>query len=217
MKIGVLYTVKSVLDTFPQTIVEEIGPVDFVHILDEELLSWMKEENKVTPRQEKRILAHIKKFEREQVNLIISSCSSLGDLLQKVKDETHLPILKIDQPMMEEACKIGTDITLIGTAPTTMLPSFHHLEQIAYDMGKVIHITPILVERAGEALFSNQHERFVTLLLEALKLVPKQDVVILAQASMENARQSLGYELNLPVLSSPNLFIRNLKQYLGGV
>lgn len=217
MKIGVLYTVKSVLDTLPKKIIEEVGAVDFVHILDEELLSWMKEERKVTNRQVQRMQEHIKQFEREQVTAIISSCSSLGDLWNEIEHETTLPVFKIDRPMIEEACKIGSHITLIATALTTMEPSRNHLERVAKEQGKEIYITSLLVEKAGEALFSNHHELFVSLLLEALRQVEKQDVVILAQASMEGAKESLAYQLELPVLSSPNLFIRHLKQYLGGV
>lgn len=217
MKIGILYTVKPVRETLPSMIEQALGPVEFIHVLDEALLEWMKIDKKVTRRQVQRMQAHIQYFEDNKIDLIISSCSSLGDLWQQVTHQVTLPILKIDEAMMKEACKRGTHLALIGTAPTTMTPSLNHLKEVAKEMNKIIHPISILHEEAGVALFNNKHQLFLDLLENALKRIPNQDVIILAQASMEGASSYLEEQLGIPVLCSPKLFIKQLEQYLGGV
>ena len=216
-KIGVIYTVKPVLETLPSDIYGELGEVELHHILDEELLGWMKKDEGMTLRQLDRMREHIRTFESEGVNCIISSCSSLGDMWDKLEGELKVPILKIDAAMMELAVETGENITLIATAPTTVTPSIHHLEKIAKQKGKSIKLTTLLMEDAGKALFNNDKDTFVKLLIEEAKKVENQDVIVLAQASMDIAKQNMAYQLNLPVLSSPNPFIINLKKNLGGV
>ena len=80
-----------------------------------------------------------------------------------------------------------------------------------------LEFTPTLAEGAFEAVLAGDTERHDALLVQALNdLLPKVDVVVLAQASMARVIPKVASRGGPPILSSPELAVRNARNVLLG-
>jgi Asp/Glu/hydantoin racemase len=118
-----------------------------------------------------------------------------------------IPVLKIDEPMIDLALTLGNRIGVAATAPTTLKPTSELVYRRAELLGKEVKVDPVLCEGAYKALFSGDaetHDRIVRQYLE--NLMARNDVVLLAQASMARVADTiLNKDKRVPILASPRL------------
>jgi Asp/Glu/hydantoin racemase len=129
---------------------------------------------------------------------------------------SSVPVLRVDQPMADQAVLIGARIGVIATLPTTLEPTADLIERRAQKAGKRIELTSMLCEGAFEALMSGDAPRHDATVAQALKeLSSKVDVIVLAQASMARVVEGLApEERRVPVLASPALAVDYLATVL---
>lgn len=208
-KVGVIYTVPILQESFHKLIQNEFDQIELVEILDNDILALIKEDNyNVTERQINKVLEYIEYFNQNKVDFIISTCSSLGDIFNNIK--SSIPIFQIDKPMMVEAANLGKNIVLVATAPTTIKPSTNLLESTAKQLNKRVNINSLLLPKAGVLLFKGNTNEFINKLIEEIEKVKDKDLIVLAQGSMAVAKDALSSRFGIPVLSSTDLFIKDL-------
>ncbi len=208
-KVGVIYTVPILQESFHKLIQNEFDQIELVEILDNDILALIKEDNyNVTERQINKVLEYIEYFNQNKVDFIISTCSSLGDIFNNIK--SSIPIFQIDKPMMVEAANLGKNIVLVATAPTTIKPSTNLLESTAKQLNKQVNINSLLLPKAGVLLFKGNTNEFINKLIEEIEKVKDKDLIVLAQGSMAVAKDALSSRFGIPVLSSTDLFIKDL-------
>ena len=138
-------------------------------------------------------------------------CSPCVDVARNL---VSIPVMKVDEPMVEKAVGQYRKIGIIATAPTTLKPSNELVEQKAQEREGSIQIESVLCEGAFDAFLSgnlNQHDQIVRSHL--LDLMSKTEVVLLAQASMMRIVDTLDEkEKIVPVLSSPRLAVERLAE-----
>ncbi|ONI43092.1 hypothetical protein AN640_06790, partial [Candidatus Epulonipiscium fishelsonii] len=166
-KVGVIYTVPILQESFHKLIQNEFDQIELVEILDNDILALIKEDNyNVTERQINKVLEYIEYFNQNKVDFIISTCSSLGDIFNNIK--SSIPIFQIDKPMMVEAANLGKNIVLVATAPTTIKPSTNLLESTAKQLNKQVNINSLLLPKAGVLLFKGNTNEFINKLIEEI-------------------------------------------------
>src|SRR5690606_21076124 len=99
--------------------------------------------------------------------VILSACSSVGELVSSLQDSVHVPVVRIDEAMAEAAVERGTRIGVAATLNTTLKPTMALIKQKAADAGKEIRITPLLVDSAYQKLIAGDKEAHDRLLAEA--------------------------------------------------
>ena len=78
-----------------------------------------------------------------------------------------------------------------------------------------MEIVPALFEGAFEAVLAGDTERHDTIVAQGLTgLRERSDVVVLAQASMSRVVSRLGVNGGSPILSSPELAVRRMRDVL---
>ncbi len=85
-------------------------------------------------------------------------------MIDSVREQTSLPVLKIDSPMLMEAVRIGSRIGVFATNPTTVEPTRQSLLEEAVRQGKSVETKAYFVESALDALRagdSQAHDRAV--------------------------------------------------------
>jgi Asp/Glu/hydantoin racemase len=127
-----------------------------------------------------------------------------------------VPVLRVDQPMADQAVATGRRIGVIATLSTTLEPTADLVLRRAEKAGKKIKLTSRLAEGAFEALMSGDATKHDAMVAAALKELSQQvDVILLAQASMARVVDSLaaGAE-RVPILASPNTAVDYLATVL---
>ena len=127
-----------------------------------------------------------------------------------------IPVLTIDEPMVDKALGLGTCIGVAATAPTTLKPTVDLIRTRAEAMGKQVQVESVLCQDAYTALLSGHPEKHDAIVRDTIRdLQRRTDVVLLAQASMAQALNGLPVEPQAtPVLSSPRLAVERARAVL---
>ncbi|MHC4459377.1 MAG: aspartate/glutamate racemase family protein, partial [Planctomycetota bacterium] len=145
-------------------------------------------------------------------DFILFTCSSTSPAVDKVKELIDVPILKVDEPLAENAVSLGEKIGVVTTAKTTLEPSVNLIKASAARQGKKVQVQAELETKAFEARLSgniSEHDRIVKETIS--KLARENDVIVLAQASMAHLVEEMNDKLNVPILASPTLCMEALK------
>ncbi|MCS6907800.1 MAG: aspartate/glutamate racemase family protein [Anaerolineales bacterium] len=215
-KVVFLHTVPALVRLFDELSRELLPNVEPTHVADEMLLKLVLAQGGLSPFVYQRVADHVIAAERYGASAVQCTCSSISPCVDAAQPLVGIPVLKIDQPMVDEALHLGKRIGIAATAVTTLKPTtdlvyrraaFHQLE---------VEVEARLCEGAYAALFSGDvrtHDEIVRRSL--LDLMERNDVILLAQASMARAVDTLDpEEKRIPILTSPRLAVKHLKRVL---
>ena len=207
------------VETMMNDIFKEIMPkVRRINIIDDSLLADVMASGKITQSITRRMCTYVQAAEESGADAILSLCSSLGPTIDIARPLVNIPVIKIDDPMAEEAARSAKRIGVMATVLTTLGPTVDLIRSKASAMNKEIHIEPTLVEGAFQILMSGDRERHDRMVAEeAQKLASKVDVIVLAQASMTRLVPILGQKTSLRILSSPRMAIEYTAKILNSV
>jgi Asp/Glu/hydantoin racemase len=187
--------------------------VDVVHMLDESLLRDLMREGP-KPEITRRVVAFASLAADSGAELIVFTCSSTSPAIDVARQVVRAPILKIDDPMAARAVELGTRIGIVCTTSSTKGPSEALLRDHAAKAGKPIDVEALLVPGAFDALQAGRRDEHDRLVSEAaLGVAARNDVLVLAQASLAHLAEPLGARTATPVLQSPPLCVEAIGRF----
>ena len=198
-------------------IVKKLDPeIQICNLVDDTIVSTIsKNGNMVPPAIFARMSDYCRIAEDMGADALLLTCSSISEAIDVAQPLVKLPLFKIDEPMMEEAVELAEQkIGVAATLPTTLNPSCRQLKKKIRESGKEISIGEGLCKGAFEAYLEGDtaaHDAIVRDTVTAL--LESCDRVVLAQATMATAVDSLPLELRNRVLSSPESGIRRVVQF----
>jgi Asp/Glu/hydantoin racemase len=190
--------------------------VDLLHIADDTLIRDVIAEGQLSEGTSQRVRDHIAAAERANADYIMVTCSSIGPAVDSAKRNGSVPILRVDQPMADQAVRLGSRVGVIATLPTTLVPTADLIRRRAAEIEKDVEITAHLCKGAFEALMSGNVAEHDAAVLRALTELREQvDVIVLAQASMARVIDQLPKsDSRVPILASPPIAVDFLKDVL---
>jgi Asp/Glu/hydantoin racemase len=167
----------------------------------------------LTPAIYRRVVDDAVTAETAGADVILVTCSSISPCVDVAKNMVSVPVLKIDEPMVDEAISIGKRIGVAATARTTLKPTTELIRVRSMVAGKDTAIDAVFCEGAFDALMYGETERHDRIVRDHLhQMMQNNDVVVLAQASMARvADQIPDSEKRVPILSSPRLGMQRVR------
>lgn len=215
-KITLIHTVKSIYNSFPSLLEEALGEkIRMTNIVDEILISNTLEKGGFTSWNKNRLLEDMRVAEEEDSDLLVVTCSSLTPYVLALADRISKPLVTIDSAMCRKAAEKGENILVLATASTTVGPTMDRIKMELDGIGKKAILRSSLRTDAMDALKRDdvkEHDRILT--EEAMKYLDA-DVVVLAQASMASAKESIVGIKDRVVLTSPESCIEEVKAFYG--
>ena len=211
-KIFFIHTVNGLVDMFTSLCQEMIPKAGICHISDESLIQGVLAADGLTPAIYRRVCQHVVAADLENADVIQLTCSSISPCADIAKYMVSVPVLKIDEPMVDYAVMNYLRIGLIATAPTTLKPSSDLVHDKAKQNKRPVELKSILCEGAYDAFLSGQLEKHDQIVRDMLlDLVKEVDILLLAQASMTRIVDILDQsQKTIPILSSPRLAIERI-------
>lgn len=211
-----IHTVSPLLSVFDRLGTELLPGVKRMHVLDEPLLERIRQRGHPAPEDSERVRAHVAVAEQIGADAVLVTCSTISPCVDDVRSAVGIPVMKIDDAMIEKAVATGTRIGVIATNETTLQPTQQLLQAQAEKLGKEIQVELLLVENALPALMDGDGMTHDRLVKEAvLNMMRRVDVVVLAQASMARVLDVIPeVERRVPILSSPHLALERVRQLL---
>lgn len=224
-RLVLLHTVSTLIAPFAQMAAEILplgdGPqeVELWHVADEMLLKVVLGAGGLTPFAYRRVAEHVVAAEQADASAVQVTCSSISPCVDAARLLVGIPVLKVDEPMVDQAIALGTRIGVVATAPTTLRPTAALVAERANELGKRVTVDAALCEGAYPALLGGDmqaHDQIVRAVLR--QVMARNDVVVLAQASMARVADTLPEaERSVPVLTSPRLALERARDVLNTV
>jgi len=210
-----IHTSHVLIPMFTDLARKHLPSVETIHMLDESLIRNTIKAGRLTENTTRRVAGMIQLAREGGADVVMVTCSSIGDATAQAREHCDFPVLRIDEPLAGAAVAIGGVIGVAATLSTTLEPTVELLEATARRMGRQIKIVPLLAEGAFEAVLAGDTARHDAMVLEILReLRGTSDVVVLAQASMARVAALLPKEdiPDIPILASPELAIKSLAE-----
>jgi len=215
-KVVFIHTVHGLAEMFTGLCKELARDVRPYHVSDETLIHSVLAAGGVTPAVNRRICEHVVAAERFGADAIQVTCSSVSPCVDVAAPLVGVPVLKIDEAMMDDAVSRFERIGIMATTPTTLDPSAALLKERARLRGRSVVAESVLCAGAYEAFLAGKRDEYDRIVMAHLRdVMAKVEVVLLAQASMARVVDLLGDdEKAVPILSSPRPAIVRLAQVL---
>jgi Asp/Glu/hydantoin racemase len=210
-----VYTGQGFAEPLKAVFTEILPDCRLINMIDDSLIADVVKSKNVTPAVTRRLLRYYETAEEVGADVILNTCSSVGEVVELGRQVVDIPIVRIDEPMAIIAVKQYARIGVIATLPSTLEPTLRLLQDQARRLGREVTIVEGLADGAYDALVDGspgQHDRRI--LDTALHLKPQVDAFVLAQGSMARMERDLANATELPVLSSLRLGINAVKRVL---
>jgi aspartate/glutamate racemase len=220
-RLVMIHTVAPLVEVFTRLAKELLPDVQTFHVLDEPLLEQARQHSSLrfgvgSDRVDgiSRLNEHISAALDIGADAVLVTCSTVSPYLDEIPKP--IPILKIDEAMIENAVAQGQRIAVLATNPKTLEPTRAALEAQAAAAGKNVAVRMVLVEGAFSAFLSGsmtEHDRLVKAAVQAESA--DADLIVLAQASMARVLDTIPVEERLlPVLTSPHTALERVRAVL---
>jgi glutamate racemase len=215
-KLGLIHTSATLVPVFAQLCKAKLPNVDVFNIADDSLVKGIREAGSLTATIARRVASYLESAELAGADYIMVTCSSIGAAVEAGAKLIGVPVLRVDQPMADQAVAAGKRIGVIATLSTTLEPTADLIQRRAALAGKKIELTSRLVDGAFEALMAGDGATHDAKVAAALKELSQQvEVVVLAQASMARVVDALAAtDQRVPILASPGIAVDYLATVL---
>jgi aspartate/glutamate racemase len=216
-KIAAVYTGAALLAPLSGLLKEMIDGYEIINLLDDALIGEVIAAGTVTVSVRRRLLGYYQILAENGAELILNTCSSVGEVVYEAQPFVRIPILRIDDAMSKEAVTRYKRIGVIATLSTTLDPTLKLVRRWAEKLGKEVSLVNGLADGAFAALSTGDSAKHDQLIMETGKQIAGScDVILLAQASMMRMEESLQGNLGIPVISSPRRAIEQARNILSG-
>lgn len=202
--LGFVHTAVAHVSTFDALVAAEAEGVRTTHVVDPELLRVAQRAG--SSKAVRRALGgRLVELQQAGVDAVVCTCSTLGPAAEQLGGALPFRVMRVDRAMAELATRGGSRIAVVAALQSTVAPTVALLQECA---GGTAEITLEICDDAWAAFVAGEQGQYLAQVAGAARRVARDvDVVVLAQASMAPAADTLG-DLGVQVLASPRLAVR---------
>jgi len=213
--IAAIYTGVALVKPLSDQLKEALPGFRIMNILDDSLIAEIIAEGRLTPAIRRRLYSYYDAAASAGAELILNTCSSIGDAVYSAREFIPVPIVRIDEAMARRAVAEASRIAVLATLSTTLDPTISLVKRCAAEAGKTVTAISAVAEGAFPAITAGDAATHDRLIAETAKKVAEDcDVILLAQGSMARMEAPLRELTGKTVYSSPRLAIEMLKKLL---
>ena len=205
-KLAIIHTTPVTIQPLKELAAELLPDCEVVNLADDSILPELNANGGQIDAIADRWRQYAQIAEKLGADAILSACSSVGELAERVQPDVGIPIVRIDRAMAEHAVRSASVIGVAATLATTLGPTERLLRRAAAEAGREVRLVPALVSEAYAKLAAGDREGHDETLARALtRLAEQTDIVVLAQASMARVLDSFEDAEKTKFASSPRL------------
>jgi hypothetical protein len=186
-----------------------------VNLLDESLYTDVGANGELTPGLYTRVANLFRHCEASGADGIVFSGSTFGPAVEEGRKGIKVPVLRIEEGMMDEAVARGGSILVVSTQKRALPVVRATLDQSAKSAGKTPEIKELWVEGARDALNAGDSDKHDRLIAEQSAAAGDFGTVVLGMISMAPARAKMPPEVAAKTLTSGECAVRRMRKLLG--
>lgn len=208
-----IYTGKGLADPLQAVINKTLPDYRLISLIDDNIIGECVKAGSMPKEIKERLLNYYECAQKMGADVILNTCSSVGEAVYEARKTLQVPILRIDEPMAKLAVSKFNRIGVVATLNTTLNPTMKLLQIEADIISKEVTIVDGLAKGAYDALISGNPARHDELIIETVKNLESQvDCILLAQGSMARMEKQLNEIVNIPVYASPQICADYIKE-----
>jgi len=186
-----------------------------LNLLDESLYADVGANGELTPALYARVANLFRHCEASGADGIVFSGSTFGPAVEEGRKGIKVPVLRIEEGMMDEAVARGGSILVVSTQKRAMPVVRATLDASAKRAGKTPAIKDIWVDGARDALNAGDTDKHDRLIAEQSAAAGDFDTVVLSMISMAPARAKMPPALAKKTLTSGECAVTRMRKLLG--
>ncbi|MEM6431677.1 MAG: aspartate/glutamate racemase family protein [Deinococcota bacterium] len=201
--IGFLHTADQHIARFDALLDKRQPSLTRQHVVRADLLERARASGQ-TPELVTQVRDALQEAVRD-ADVVVCSCSSLGQIAETLANEFAVPILRIDRVMAEQAVQQANNLLILVTVESTLEPTRELFTDAVGE--RDVSLSLHLCEGAWQQFLQGDMQGYAQKITEtALELTGKHpyDLIVLAQASMDVVLEQSNWPA-LTTVSSPSL------------
>jgi hypothetical protein len=186
-----------------------------VNLLDESLYADVGANGELTPGLVARVANLFRHCEASGADGIVFSGSTFGPAVEEGRKGIKVPVLRIEEGMMDEAVARGGSILVVSTQKRALPVVRGTLDQSASRAGKSPAIKELWVAGARDALNAGDSDKHDRLIAEQSAAAGEFDTIVLGMISMAPARAKMPPALAQKTLTSGECAVTRRRKLLG--
>ena len=186
-----------------------------VNLLDESLYADVGANGELTPGLYARVANLFRHCEASGADGILFSGSTFGPAVEEGRKGIKVPVLRIEEAMMDEAVARGGSILVVSTQKRALPVVRTTLDQSARRAGRTPEIRELWVAGARDALNAGDSDKHDRLIAEQSAAAGNFDTIVLGMISMAPARTKMPPALAKKTLTSGECAVARMRKLLG--
>ena len=186
-----------------------------LNVLDESLYSDIPQDGKLAPEITTRLVNLFRHCELSGADGIIFSGSTFGPAVEQARKSVKLPVLRIEEAMMDDAAARGGSVLLVCTQKRAQPVVRGTLDASAKRAGKTLAITELWVAGARDALNKGDNDAHDRLIAEQTDAAGEFDQIVFGMMSMAPAKAKMPPALARKMLTSGDAAVARMRKLTG--
>lgn len=186
--------------------------VETISILEESLSVDRAKSKNLSPDLFRRIVDLTRYAEATSSDGILFTCSAFGAAIERANYEAFIPVMKPNEAMFDQAFNYGDRVVMLYTFPPAAAGMEQEFREAANELGSAASINSVFVDDALDAKRAGDDATHDKLLAEAASKISDADVIMLGQFSMASAAAEIRNRITIPVLTSPESAILEIRR-----
>ena len=213
--IAAIYTGVALVKPLSDQLALALPGYRIMNILDDSMIAQIIAEGGLSKAVRRRLYSYYDAAVTAGAELILNTCSSIGEAVYAAREFIPVPIVRIDEAMVRRAVAEASRIAVLATVPTTLEPTLALVRRCAEEAGRHVSAIAAVAEGAFPAITAGDmatHDRLVA--EKAGEVAGDCDVILLAQGSMARMEEPLRVLTGKTVYSSPRMAIEMVRSML---
>ncbi|MDR3471166.1 MAG: aspartate/glutamate racemase family protein [Devosia sp.] len=214
-RIALIHAVEVAMAPIRAAMAEGWPEAEVVNLLDDSLAPDRAAEAELSEAMTARIVGLARYAAGLGAEAVLFTCSAFGPAIERAAAELAIPVLKPNQAMFGAALAAGVHIGMLATFAPAVGGMEAEFAAEARRHASPADLTTIVVPEAMAALRRGDGETHDRLLAERAGALAHCDAVLLAHFSTSRAAAAVRGALRVPVLTSPEAAVAQLRRRLG--
>lgn len=211
-RIALIHATRVAVDPIEEAAKRLWPEAETMTVLEEGLSIDRQKSDDLTVQLWDRIIGLAKYAEGAGSDGVLFTCSAFGEAIEDAAEDSSIPVMKPNEAMFDAAFAHGDRIAMI----TTFAPAAAGMEEefctAAKQRGSAAQITSYFCPGALEAKRAGDSTTHDQLVAQLASEIADADVIMLGQFSMAGAAESVRVVTDIPVLTSPDAAILEIRR-----
>jgi len=213
-KVALVSSTRAVFGPMEAAFREVFPEAQILHLLDETLIEDFRREGGLSPHSRLKALQMTLTAQEAGMDGILVTCSTLSPSVDDFRPFVRIPIIKIDEPVIEEVVQKADTIGLLATAETVLKSVEPLVMKKALDLGRKISVLRFIKGDVWPLLQKDPSAFYRAIAEAATQAARECQAIILTQVSIAPGRDYVEEKLRHKIYASPIYAVQTLRKIL---